>query len=163
MRDRRAWFDLHDDTLSAPDVAILGLPYDGGATLRAGAARAPAKLREISRTSDPITRRGRPIEGIRLRDFGDVPAPEASVRQTPQRDYLDAVEAKLDALPGARLVLAVGGDNSVTIPCLSSFAKRHGRDAGVIWFDAHPDLFESYDGVPESHACALRPAPCAGA
>lgn len=154
MRQREPWFDLHDPGLSRPGVAIIGLPFDGSASLRAGAAQAPGRLREISRTCDPVTRRGRPIAGLSVRDFGDV-APLEGPRAT-HRQYLEAALARLDDLPPDSFVLALGGDNSVSIPCLQSFARRHGDGAGVIWFDAHPDLFEAYDGNPDSHACALR-------
>lgn len=158
MRQRRPWFDLHDDSLTAPDVAVVGLPYDGSASLRAGAAQAPARLREISKTSDPITRRGRLVEGITLRDFGDVPVAGRAGRVLSQRDYLEAARERMETLPEGSFPIALGGDNSVSIPCLQAFARRHGAGAGVIWFDAHPDLFETYDGNPDSHACALRRA-----
>ncbi|HET9481153.1 MAG TPA: arginase family protein, partial [Candidatus Polarisedimenticolia bacterium] len=132
-----------------------GLPYDGSASLRAGAALAPRRLRELSRTSDPINRLGVPIDGITLRDFGDVRAGDGA-GGTSQRDWLDAARLRLAALPSDGFLLALGGDNSVSIPCLQEHARRHGSDAGVLWFDAHPDLFSSYDGNPDSHACALR-------
>ncbi len=153
MRPRRAWFDLDDETAAEPAVAILGLPYDGSASRRAGAAAAPAKLREIALTSDPITRRGSPVTGLSVRDFGDVAPPAGE----PQRDWLDAAEHRVAALPAGAFPLILGGDNSVSIAGLAGFARRPGSGrVGVIWFDAHPDLFETYDGNPDSHACALR-------
>ncbi len=152
MARRRPWFGLDDPACEAPRVAVIGLPFDGTSSLRAGAAQAPAKLRELSTTSDPITRRGRVIEGVTLRDFGDV----APGQETTARDYLARVGARLGALPQSDLALLIGGDNSVSIAGLEWFARRHGTDAGVIWFDAHPDLFEQYDSNRDSHACALR-------
>ena len=157
MRSRRLWFDLHDESAAAPTVAIIGLPYDGSASLHAGAAEAPARLRELSRTSDPITRRGKKIDGVTVRDFGDV-SPEEPGRMRPQREFLDAAASRLLELPECSFPIALGGDNSVSIPSIQAFARRHGRDVGIVWFDAHPDLFEQYDGNPDSHACALRRA-----
>jgi agmatinase len=94
-------------------VAVVGLPWDGSVSLRAGAAQAPVRLRELSRTGDAVTRRG-------------------------------------------RVVIALGGDNAVSIPSIEAFVRRHGKRTGIVWFDAHPDVFESCDGSPDSHACALR-------
>jgi len=158
VRTRRPWFDLHDETEASPHVAILGLPFDGSASLKSGAAQAPARLRAISKTSDAIDRRGRTVGGVTVRDFGDVAVEDPSGRPRTQIEYLQAAATALEALPDSSFVLALGGDNSVGIPCLRRFARRHGAGAGVIWFDAHPDLFESYDGNPDSHACALRRA-----
>ena len=154
MKERRIWFDLNDEAAASPDVAIIGMPYDGSASRRAGAAQAPARLRELSKTSDSITRRGTLIRNLSVRDFGDVTPGETES----QRDYLDRCAARLSELPGDATILALGGDNSISIPSLEDFVARHGSDAGVIWFDAHPDLFESYDGNVDSHACALRRA-----
>ncbi|MFQ5843861.1 MAG: arginase family protein, partial [Planctomycetota bacterium] len=122
------------------------------------AAAAPARLRAISRTADAVTRRGRPIEAVSVRDFGDVAATGASGRALERGRYLRAASQRLRSLPPEAFLLALGGDNSVSIPCLQAFAARHGPGAGVIWFDAHPDLFATYDGSPEAHACALRRA-----
>lgn len=157
MRERKLWFDLNDDSIADPDVAILGLPFDGNAIRRAGAAAAPERLRSISRTSDAITRRGRPIDGVTVHDYGDVAAAAASGRAASQPYLLEAA-ARLADLPPDSFVLALGGDNSVGVPCLQRFARLHGPRAGIVWFDAHPDLLASYDGDVDSHACALRRA-----
>ena len=156
MRSRRHWFDLHDDSQDAPDVAVLGLPYDGSVSRQAGAAAGPARVRELSRTSDPITRRGREVSGVTLRDYGDVPVADGSGSALSQNEFFAAAAARLGELPDASFPLALGGDNSVSIPVIQEFARRHGNGAGVVWFDAHPDLFEAYDGNPDSHASALR-------
>ena len=96
MRDRQPWFDLHDDSCEQPDVSVLGLPYDGGVGFRAGAAAAPERLRQISRTSDPITRRGRNLRGLRLRDYGDVEAMKDGGKPVAARTYLDAARQRLE-------------------------------------------------------------------
>jgi len=154
VRRRQAWFDLNDAAVEDPAVAILGLPYDGSASRLAGAAAAPGKLREIALTSDPITRRGILVADLPLRDYGDI-TPAAGVSQ---RAFLEAAGQRIASLPAGAFPLLIGGDNSVSIAGLTAFARRHGEGAGVIWFDAHPDLFEAYDGNPDSHACALRRA-----
>jgi agmatinase len=158
MATRKPWFDLHRDAENDPDIVILGLPFDGACSRLRGAAAAPARLREISRTSDPITRTGNIVESITLRDFGDVDTVDTRGRPMAQKKFLEAARARLRALPDCRLLICLGGDNSISIPSISSFVDRHGDNIGVIWFDAHPDLFESYDGNPDSHACALRRA-----
>ncbi len=158
MPDRNIWFDLHREGPGPIDVAIIGMPFDGSSSRHRGAGEAPDRLREISRTADPITRWGDPIEGIRLRDFGDVESRDAAGKPVPQGDFLEAARKRIAGLPECRLWIGLGGDNSVSIPGIRTFAERHGAGAGIVWFDAHPDLFGSYDGNPDSHACALRRA-----
>jgi agmatinase len=158
MRRRNLWFDLDRPSATHPDIAIVGLPFDRSASRRRGAAEAPDRMREISRTSDPITRTGTIIDPVTVRDFGDVDPTDADGRPLSQDRFLRAAHKKLEALPDCRLCICLGGDNSISIPSIRSFADRHGKNVGVIWFDAHPDLFETYDGNPDSHACALRRA-----
>ena len=158
MRSRQPWFDLHDDSLEEPAVAVVGLPFDGSTSFRAGAAEAPDRLRQISRTSDAVTRRGRVVSNLTVRDFGDVSALDAAGKPLGRREYLDAAAVRLRELPAEAFTMVLGGDNSVSIPAVQTFAERHGPHSGIVWFDAHPDLFETYDDDPDSHACALRRA-----
>lgn len=155
MKERRLWFDLHDDSCAQPEVSVLGLPYDGAVGFRAGAVGAPERMRQISRTSDPITRRGENLRGLTLRDFGDVEAVDGDGEPLPVRTYLEAARQRMEALPAGGFMLSLGGDHSVSIPALQVFASRHSKEAGILWFDAHADLFETYAGNPDSHACAL--------
>ena len=156
MQARQNWFDLHDETLTVPDVAIFGLPFDGSVSRRAGQSMAPARLRELSRTADPISRRGRRVTSATVRDFGDVPATDPRGGTLSPERFLESAAARLQVAPEGSFLLCLGGDNSVSTPALRAFSARHEGDVGVVWFDAHPDLFETYDGSPNSHACALR-------
>ncbi len=51
----------------------------------------------------------------------------------------------------------LGGEHTVTYGALASLAAKHGR-FGVVQFDAHADLRDSYEGTPWSHACVMRRA-----
>jgi len=157
MRQRRHWFDLDNAALSEPRVALLGLPYDGAVSLQAGAAAAPERMRAISRTADPISRRGQRVS-VPLRDYGDAVPRGAAGQPLSQLAWMATARSWLRELPPDAFQLVIGGDNSVSIPAIEAFAQRHGNDVGILWFDAHPDLFEAYDGNPDSHACALRRA-----
>jgi agmatinase len=168
MISRHAWGGLADPALPLPyDVAILGLPYEGGACFRAGAAEAPRMLREISASSPAISEEGYAVDAslLRVRDLGDLlPAPG----DTPEaiRDELfgrvegAVVETfRLAAMAGRNtFLISIGGDHSVTIPILRGFSSGLPEGYGLISLDAHPDLFDSYDGSRLSAACPLRRA-----
>ncbi|MEM7674500.1 MAG: arginase family protein [Myxococcota bacterium] len=153
---RKRWFDLDDPQASTPQVGIIGAPYDGSVSLRPGAAEAPARLRSLSRTSDAYTRRGHDIGRLTVRDFGDVNAQGVADESAPQEYLIDRIRKTLTGLPRETLPILIGGDNSVSIAGIDAFAARHGQNVGILWFDAHPDLFAAYDGNPLSHASALR-------
>jgi len=171
MIARHPWGGLADPGAPPPpDVVILGLPYDGGVCFRAGAAQAPRRLREISSSSPAISEEGFVIapSDLGVQDLGDI-VPEAGaapgVDEARAKEYFGRVErAVTDVLRRAAhagrdaFLLTVGGDHSVNIPLVRGFASGFPEGFGLISLDAHPDLFDTYDGSPLSHACPLRRA-----
>ena len=55
-------------------------------------------------------------------------------------------------LEQGRRPIALGGDHSITFPIVKAFAARH-RDLTIFHFDAHPDLYDVFEGNRLSHAC----------
>jgi agmatinase len=53
------------------------------------------------------------------------------------------------------LPVVLGGEHTVTLGALKAFAAR-GTGIGVVQFDAHADLRDSYEDNPLSHACVMR-------
>ncbi|MBI4169861.1 MAG: agmatinase [Acidobacteria bacterium] len=167
MIARHPWGGLADPDLPPPpDVVILGVPYDGGACYRPGAVEAPRRLREISGTSPAISEEGYVVDPslLRVRDLGDLALDAVGTGQA-REDYFSRVERtvidtmRLSALAGRdSFILAIGGDHSVSIPLVRGFASRFPEGFGLISLDAHPDLFDSYDGSPLSNACPMRRA-----
>lgn len=171
MISRHPWGGLADPaSREPPDVAILGLPYDDAACWRKGAREAPQRLREISNTSPAVSEDGFVVDPavLRVRDLGDV-AQRASdlaleAGDEAREGYFARVErAALDALGPAGpaqppFLLSLGGDHSVTIPLARAFAKAAPERFGLVLLDAHPDLFDVYDGTPLSSACPMRRA-----
>ncbi len=159
MIARAPWGGLCDDRAGEPWLAVLGVPWDAGVGWRPGAAEAPRRLRQISHTSPAISEDGFVVDPARflVRDLGDVgPQVEESVLH-----YFDRVERAareaLGAAPGPFL-LSVGGDHSVLIPLFRAFAAAQAGTLGLVLLDAHPDLFDEYDGSRTSHACPIRRA-----
>lgn len=137
------------------DVAILGIPYDGGTSYRAGARFGPRAIREQSsliRTWHPVLK-VHPFARLRVADCGDVDVVPISIERT-----FDAVTKRIDEIFAAGATpLSMGGDHSVTLPILRSVARRHGP-VGVIHFDAHPDTWDEYFGSKYFHGTPFRRA-----
>ncbi len=49
-------------------------------------------------------------------------------------------------------VISVGGDHAITYPILRAYAQRH-EGLSILHLDAHPDLYEEFEGNRYSHAC----------
>jgi agmatinase len=137
------------------DVALLGIPYDGGVSYRTGARFGPRAVREQSsliRPWNPVLK-VHPFDRLRVADCGDVDIVPISIERTHA-----AIEQKIDTVvaAGAR-PLSIGGDHSITLPLLRSLARRHGQLA-VVHFDAHPDTWDEYFGSKLFHGTPFRRA-----
>jgi agmatinase len=141
--------------LAGLDVALLGIPYDGGTSYRSGARHGPRHVREQSsliRPWNPVLQVS-PFEKLGVADYGDVDVVPISIEDT-----FAAIEREIDAVTGAGVIpLSVGGDHSVTLPILRSLARRHGR-LGLVHFDAHPDTWDEYFGSKYFHGTTFRRA-----
>jgi guanidinopropionase len=137
------------------DVALLGIPYDGGTSYRPGARFGPRAIREQSsliRSWHPVLK-VHPFERLRVGDCGDVDVTPISIEDT-----YAAVSRRLDEVIAAGAVpLCVGGDHSVTLPILRSLGRRLGP-VGVVHFDAHPDTWDEYFGHKFFHGTPFRRA-----
>ena len=145
-------------TLSDPaevDIAVLGLPYDGGTTNRPGTRHGPRALREMSMFIRPFhhVTRTSPYSTHRVADFGDCPMNPVDIGES-----LAQITAHYAGFPPARTrPLTAGGDHLITLPILRALAS--GGPVGLIQFDAHSDTNDSYFGGHKyTHGTWLRRA-----
>ena len=59
--------------------------------------------------------------------------------------------AVADSLGAGAIPLMLGGDHYVSFPIVQAIAARHGP-VNILHFDAHPDLYDDFEGNPRSHA-----------
>jgi agmatinase len=146
------WADLHQPGFrpADSDFTVIGVPYDGAACARKGAALAPERIRFWSTHLTPFSEDRTRLGNIRICDLGDIPISD-------QASGFEAIREKVGALPNVPIVL--GGDHSISIPVFQAQRERY-RDQrlGVLWIDAHPDLCDVFTGSKFSHACVLRRA-----
>lgn len=60
-----------------------------------------------------------------------------------------------DLLKRDKFICMVGGEHSISPPVVRAFREKF-SDLCVLQIDAHADLRDSYNGTPNSHACAMR-------
>lgn len=130
-------------------VTLVGVPTDENSTFMRGAALAPSRIREVlhSGASNLCVESGLDLAAERRwRDLGDL-------------EFADgvAVFQQTEAAIGRLLecdvhVLALGGDHAITYPIVRAYGTRY-ENLNILHFDAHPDLYDEYEGNRYSHAC----------
>ena len=131
------------------DVALIGICSDENSSFMRGPAEAPPKIREVlnNGSANLISEMGVDLnDNSRFIDLGD--------REIgPGTNALMEIEKHIaEILNKGALPLSLGGDHAITYPIMRAIHARHGP-VGILHFDAHPDLYDEYDGNPLSHAC----------
>lgn len=133
-------------------VCLMGAPLDIGSSYLKGPALAPPLVRGALHcpSSNLGTEQGGDLgafaEDGRLVDAGDPDTASDS-------GGLSAIRRHAERLRKAGYrVVAVGGDHAVTLPLVQACADLAPR-LTIVHLDAHPDLYDDFDGNRFSHAC----------
>ena len=138
----------HQPVADGLDVAVVGVPFDGGVTNRPGARHGP---REVRNQSSLIRRINQatgvaPFDRLRVADLGDAwverPYSLESAHQEIEAAFMPIHRA------GVR-PLSIGGDHSVTLPILRAIARD--GPLGLVHVDAHCDTGGEYLGSRYHH------------
>lgn len=130
-------------------VALVGVPWDENSSFLHGAALAPSRVREVlgSGETNLCAEDGTDLgqEPLWI-DLGDLDFGKG-------RAAFDQIErAVADLLARGACVQSLGGDHAITYPILRAFGARY-PDLTVLHLDAHPDLYDEFEGSRISHAC----------
>ena len=135
------------------DLALIGIPFDGGTTYRPGARFGPRNVRVQSamiRPWNPVLKIN-PFEKWRIGDFGDLSINPLSIEDTYQR----ITEQLGDVFRDGTRSVCVGGDHSILLPILRAI-HRHFGPVGFVQLDAHGDTWGGYFGSPHSHGTPVK-------
>ncbi|MHB8217617.1 MAG: agmatinase [Candidatus Sulfotelmatobacter sp.] len=132
---------------------VLGIPLDVNSSYLRGPAGAPAKIREALRSdaSNQWSELGVDVGAAgAFADAGDLPL--GNSREQSEQDFAEIERAVGALLGNGEDPVSLGGDHSVTYPILKAFAPRF-AELTIVHFDAHPDLYDEFEGSRVSHAC----------
>ncbi|MCU1364312.1 MAG: putative agmatinase [Acidimicrobiaceae bacterium] len=139
-------------------AVIIGAPFDGGTSHRAGCRFGPQALR----TTDYLPHDGLrpslalgvdPLADLAVVDLGDVEMPSGETELSLRRleDRVSAV-ARENVIP-----MVLGGDHTIALPDVTGVANHLGFGrVSVIHFDAHADTGESQMGSLYGHGTPMR-------
>ncbi len=130
-------------------VTLVGFPTDAHSSFLRGAAGAPPAIRAAlhSDAGNSFAESGLDVTGPGvLADAGD-----ARMRDDDSdRATIEAIVR--DLIAQRTRVLSLGGDHAVSYPIVRAHAAVW-PELSVVHVDAHPDLYESFQGDRYSHAC----------
>jgi len=132
------------DAGANPRVRLIGLPTDSHSSFLRGPAQAPAAIR-AALASDHMNMAAESGQDIVLDDASDLPLDETAADVDRIRDAA-AAAARVGLVP-----IFLGGDHMVSFPIVAGLSAVHGP-LSILHFDAHPDLYDDYEGDPLSHA-----------
>ena len=145
----------HVENVDGLDVAVLGVPFDGGTSYRTGSRFGPREIRAQSSLIRPYhpALDVSPFEVLRVADVGDVDVNPLNIEDTHAR-----VQAVLDEMLELGVIpICVGGDHSISLAILRSVVRRHGP-VGMVHFDSHQDMWDEYFGNRYFHGTPFRRA-----
>jgi len=143
------------DAVGRADVAILGVPFDGGVSYRPGARFGPQAVRAGSKLLRPYhpELEVSPWAALQVADAGD-----AAVNPFDIPVAVTAIQAAATGLYARTdRIVAIGGDHTVALPLLRAAFARHGPIA-LVHFDAHLDTWDTYFGAKYTHGTPFRRA-----
>lgn len=134
-------------------TTLLGIPLDVNSSYLRGPSEAPGKIREALRcdASNGSSESGIDVGAANVyADAGDLHLRNLSEKV--DHDFAEIQRGTGELLAKGPVPILLGGDHSITYPILKAFAPRH-RNLTIIHFDAHPDLYDEFEGSRVSHAC----------
>ena len=145
-------FNTKIDQLAAGMVTIVGVPSDENSSFLRGPAQAPGQIRQVlhSGSSSLSAENGSDLgQESRLLDVGDMPLGHDAW----QTDSSPAITGHITSLLNKEArVLSLGGDHAITFPIVQGLAAKY-PDLTILHLDAHPDLYDEFEGSRISHAC----------
>lgn len=145
----------HVTDMKDVDFAIIGIPFDTGASYKSGARFGPGQIRETSTLMRNYSMNldvniFDHLSGV---DYGDIHITPGYIHETYKQ-----IEDSLTPILGADVVpISIGGDHSITLAELRAVAKKYGPVA-LVHFDSHLDTWDQYWGMKYTHGTPFRRA-----
>lgn len=137
------------------DACFVGVPFDIGTSLRAGARFGPRDIRAHSVLIRPyhMATKARPFDSLSIGDLGDVAINPYNL----EKSIAIIEQAYLDILAHECTPLTLGGDHTIVLPILRAMRRKHGKVA-LVHVDAHADVNDEMFGERIAHGTPFRRA-----
>lgn len=133
-------------------VCVIPFPYDSTSSSMAAARKGTEAILQASRNIELFdSELDAETYKIGIRTMDEVEPNANSPFENSQ-----VVEAVVtEVLQADKLPVVIGGDHSLTLGPVRAALDKY-PDVGIVIFDAHPDLFDKYNGTKYGHASVAR-------
>jgi agmatinase len=144
-------------TWADAQAVVVGAPFDGGTSHRAGCRFGPLAIR----TTDYLPHDGErphlalgvePLTELGVVDVGDVLMPSGELERS-----INALETAVATLAASAIPVVLGGDHTIALPDVTGVARHVGfANVSVLHFDAHADTGDTQHGSLYGHGTPMR-------
>ena len=130
---------------------IIPAPYEKSVSYGTGTAKGPSAILESSQQLELF-------DGISIpAEHGIYTHPAIDCDGDPDAVLAEITNAVAGVLKLEKIPVLLGGEHTVSAGAFGAI-KKSGNDFGIVQFDAHADLRDTYEGTPNSHACVMHRA-----
>ncbi len=140
------------------DAVVIGAPFDGGTSNRAGARFGPRAIRAACYLGHDGSRPSLALRTDALLDLGVLDAGDVEMYSGDIAGALAALEEAVGRVAGAgKIPVVLGGDHSIALPDVTGCARAVGWGrVAVVHFDAHADTGDIEFGSLLGHGQPMR-------
>ena len=143
---------------SGAGAVIIGAPFDGGTSHRAGCRFGPQAMRAADYLPHDGSRPSLALGVDALLDMGVVDLGDVEMPSGDTERSLAALEARVSQIAASGVVpIILGGDHTIALPDVTGVARHVGWGrVAVIHFDAHADTGDTQWGSLYGHGTPMR-------
>jgi agmatinase len=129
---------------------VIPVPYEKSVSYGSGTVDGPAAILAASCQLEVFDGKSTPAE------YGIHTYEPVDCSEEHEKSLANIKDAVLNCLAHGKMPVVLGGEHTVTNGVVDALIAKYGTDFGVVQFDAHADLRESYEGSKYSHACVMK-------
>lgn len=139
--------------LEKSKVVIASAPYEGTVTYGSGTSKGPGA---IINASDNLELYDLELGKNIVEEIGGIATLKPyNLPKDPKEVVRFLYNKTKELLEKGKFVVTLGGEHTVSIGPARAYSE-HFKDLSILYFDAHADLRDEFEGNKYSHACALR-------
>jgi len=130
-------------------IHVIGVPWDEKSSFMRGCADAPNKIWDAfnCESSNPCTERGLDLGKDVFFTF------QGNMKISHGNEAIEEIILRASGIAAQGIYpLFLGGDHAITYPLVKGLSGKY-RDLNILHFDAHPDLYDEFEGDRYYHSC----------